>query len=38
MVPVTVIMLGVIGVRASASPTGVIRRVKKGRVPFSMAV
>ncbi len=37
-VPVTVIALGVTGVRASASPIGVSTRFSAGRSMFSMAV
>ena len=37
-VPVMVIALGVTGVRASASPTGVSRRARNGRSTFSIAV
>ena len=37
-VPMIVIAFGVTGVRASASPTGVSRRVRAGRSTFSMAV
>jgi len=37
-VPATVIMFGVIGVRASACPIGLNRRTKKGRRKFSMTV
>ena len=37
-VPIAVIMFGVMGVRASASPTGRSRRAKKGLRAFSMAV
>src|SRR5215831_1252126 len=36
-VPITVIMFGVTGVRASACTTGVNRRAKPGRRKFSMA-
>jgi len=37
-VPVIVMALGVTGVRASASATGVSTRVRAGRSAFSMAV
>ncbi len=37
-VPITVIMLGVTGVRASACPTGLSRRAIPGRRKLSMAV
>ncbi len=37
-VPVTVMMFGVTGVRASASPTGVSSRASPGRRLLSMAV
>ena len=37
-VPITVMAFGVIGVRTSALPTGVNKRVIAGRSTFSMAV